>query len=94
MTDTAVRPGFRPTKPRTGDGTSVTSTYTELSKRIREAGLLERTHGYYGWVAAILTLALGGAVAGARLRRAESGADCSVGHTSLTGLGVDFPAAG
>lgn len=64
MTDAAVLPGFRPTKPRTGDGTSITSTYTDLSKRVREAGLLERTYGYYGWVAAILTVALGGAVAG------------------------------
>ncbi|GII99819.1 fatty acid desaturase [Sediminihabitans luteus] len=64
MTSTTVQPGFRATKPRTGDGTSITSTYTALSQRVREAGLLGRTHTYYMVTLGVLTLALAGCVAG------------------------------
>lgn len=59
-----VRDGFRPTRPRTADEQPVTSTYTALSRTVRDAGLLHRTHGYYLWTLAILTLALGGIVTG------------------------------
>ncbi|WP_265522109.1 fatty acid desaturase family protein [Oerskovia flava] len=64
MSTAAVQPGFRATTPRRGDGSTVTSTYTALSRTVRDAGLLHRTHGYYAWTLGILTLALGGAVAG------------------------------
>nr|WP_286219397.1 acyl-CoA desaturase [Paraoerskovia sediminicola] len=55
-------PGFRATRPRTSDPRALTSTYTELSRAVREAGLLRKTYGYYGVMAAVLTLALGGLV--------------------------------
>ncbi|WP_240644089.1 fatty acid desaturase family protein [Antribacter gilvus] len=42
----------------------MTSTYTALSQTVREAGLLHRTHGYYLWTLATLTLAFGGLVTG------------------------------
>jgi fatty acid desaturase len=64
MTSATVRPGFRATRPRTDDGKTVTSTYSALSRTVRDAGLLHRTHAYYLWMLAVLTLALGGAVAG------------------------------
>ncbi|MDF9876524.1 fatty acid desaturase family protein [Cellulosimicrobium cellulans] len=64
MTSAAVRPGFRATRPRTDEPGAVTSTYSALSRTVRDAGLLHRTHGYYLWTLAVLTLALGGAVAG------------------------------
>jgi len=52
---------------RAGDrlmGQRLTSSYTELSRRVREEGLLDRTRGFYGLVFAGLMLALAGAVAG------------------------------
>ena len=64
MTSAAVRPGFRATRPRAEDGTTVTSTYSALSRTVRDAGLLERAQGYYLWTLGLLTLALGGIVAG------------------------------
>ncbi|MFB7886556.1 fatty acid desaturase family protein [Cellulosimicrobium cellulans] len=64
MTSAAVRPGFRATRSRTDEPGAVTSTYSALSRTVRDAGLLHRTHGYYLWTLAVLTLALGGAVAG------------------------------
>ncbi|MBN0041267.1 acyl-CoA desaturase [Cellulosimicrobium cellulans] len=64
MTSAAVRPGFRATRPRTDEPGAVTSTYSALSRTVRDAGLLHRTHGYYLWTLAVLALALGGAVAG------------------------------
>lgn len=64
MTSAAVRPGFRATRPRTDDPGAVTSTYSSLSRTVRDAGLLHRTHAYYLWMLAALTLALGGSVAG------------------------------
>jgi fatty acid desaturase len=41
-----------------------TSTYTALSRTVRETGLLRRTYGYYAWTGGVLTVALAGAVAG------------------------------
>jgi len=64
MTSAAVRPGFRATRPRTDEPGAVTSTYSALSRTVRDAGLLHRTHAYYLWTLGVLTLALGGAVAG------------------------------
>ena len=43
---------------------SVVSSYTALSKQVREAGLLARATSYYLWLIAILTVALGGLVTG------------------------------
>ncbi|ROS75286.1 acyl-CoA desaturase [Cellulomonas sp. PhB143] len=61
---TTVTPGFRPTTPRSGSARNVTSTYTELSRAVREAGLLRKTPVFYGVMAGVLTLALAGCVAG------------------------------
>jgi fatty acid desaturase len=41
-----------------------TSSYSALSREIREAGLLGRAYGYYLWTGVGLALALAGAVAG------------------------------
>ena len=54
---------MRATKPRSGD-TNPTRHYTALSQVVRETGLLNRTRGFYGILLGILTLALGGAIAG------------------------------
>jgi fatty acid desaturase len=59
-----VRDGFRPTRPRDPDAQPVTSTYTSLARAVRDAGLLDRAHGYYAWTLAALTVALGGIVTG------------------------------
>lgn len=45
----------------------LTSSYTDLSRRVREHGLLERTRGFYVLVFAGLMLALGGAITGLML---------------------------
>ncbi len=51
--------------PSTGRRTAPgTSSYTALSQRVREAGLLRRTYGYYAWTGGVLVAALGGLVAG------------------------------
>jgi fatty acid desaturase len=42
----------------------MTSSYTELSRKVRELGLLRRARTLYGVVFALLVLALGGAIAG------------------------------
>ena len=64
MTSAVVQPGFRATRPKSEDGAAVTSTYTALSRTVRDAGLLERAQGYYLWTLGVLTLALGGVVTG------------------------------
>ncbi|OJX95365.1 MAG: acyl-CoA desaturase [Micrococcales bacterium 73-15] len=43
---------------------AVVSTYTALSKQVRDAGLLARATGYYLWLVAVLTACLAGLVAG------------------------------
>ncbi|WP_402468717.1 fatty acid desaturase family protein [Isoptericola aurantiacus] len=43
---------------------AVTSTYAALSRTVRDAGLLHRTHSYYLWTLGVLTAALGGVVTG------------------------------
>jgi fatty acid desaturase len=53
MTTTALR----------ADNT-VTSTYSALSRTVRDAGLLHRTHAYYLWTLGVLTAALGGVITG------------------------------
>jgi fatty acid desaturase len=45
-------------------GQRLTSSYTELSRRVRELGLLHRARGRYALVFAVLLLALGGAITG------------------------------
>jgi len=45
-------------------GGRLASSYTDLSRRIREEGLLARTPGFYIFVFAALMLALSGAIAG------------------------------
>ncbi|MCB7137984.1 fatty acid desaturase family protein [Cellulosimicrobium marinum] len=64
MTSAALRPGFRPTRPRSENPSAVTSTYSALSREVRDAGLLDRARSYYLWTLGVLTLALGGVVAG------------------------------
>ena len=44
-------------------GAPHTSSYSALSRAVREAGLLRRAHGYYLAVGVVLALALGGAAA-------------------------------
>ena len=51
------------TKPR-GDATNPTTEYSALLHTVRDAGLLRRRTGFYFLVFGIITLALGGAVAG------------------------------
>lgn len=41
-----------------------TSSYTALSRVVRESGLLRRAYGYYLTIGAVIAVALGGAVAG------------------------------
>lgn len=64
MASDLVTSVVRPTRPRTDDPRAVTSTYTALARTVRDAGLLERSYGYYAWTLGILTLALGGIVTG------------------------------
>jgi fatty acid desaturase len=50
---------LRSTKSRTGQTPGdVTRAYTQISRLVKDAGLLERTRGFYGALAAGLTLAL------------------------------------
>jgi fatty acid desaturase len=57
----------RPIGQRSGDrgtGRHLASSYTDLTHRVREEGLLGRTLGFYMLLSAGLILALGGAIAG------------------------------
>lgn len=47
MTSLPLSTGVRATRPRTARPDGATSTFTSLSKRVREAGLLERRRGFY-----------------------------------------------
>lgn len=62
---TSALPGeIRLTKPRSGDGKSVTSSYTALMRTVREAGLLHRHRAFYFVLTGILVVAAAGAVTG------------------------------
>ncbi len=54
---------IRRTRPRQ-ESSPVTKSYTAVSKEVRDAGLLDRTRGFYGALAGGLLAALGAAVAG------------------------------
>jgi fatty acid desaturase len=56
VTFTRTRPG--------GDGASPTTEYSALLRTVRDAGLLRRRTGFYWMVFGIVTLALGGTIAG------------------------------
>lgn len=53
-----------PTPTRARSTVDVTSTYTALSRTVRDAGLLNRAVRYYVWTLVVLGVALAGAVAG------------------------------
>ncbi|MGN6273572.1 MAG: fatty acid desaturase family protein [Protaetiibacter sp.] len=55
---------LRETRPRTGDATNPTHTFTQLSHTVRDAGLLRRAGWFYALIGGILLLALGGAITG------------------------------
>lgn len=63
MSTSALPVGFRPTKPRDPDQPAYTTTYAELMRAVKDAGLLRRAPGFYGSVFAGLTLALAGLAA-------------------------------
>lgn len=52
------------TRPRTGPALDVTSTFTALTRQVRDAGLLRRAQWFYAALGGGLLLALGGAVTG------------------------------
>ncbi|MFC4224642.1 fatty acid desaturase family protein [Lysinibacter cavernae] len=64
MTQPTLIGQLRLTQPRLGTGAGNTNSYSALMKTIREAGLLRRRVGFYVTMFAILTVALGGAIAG------------------------------
>ncbi|NLF04466.1 MAG: acyl-CoA desaturase [Actinomycetales bacterium] len=65
MTLTAVDAGFRPTTPRRdGLGVASAQTYRELLRTVREAGLMDRTRGYYIGILIVLGFATVGAATG------------------------------
>ncbi len=64
MTQPILTGNIRPTRPRSGDGSSPTSSYSALMKTVREAGLLRRTIGFYVTTFSVLVVALGGAITG------------------------------
>ncbi|WP_418276605.1 fatty acid desaturase family protein [Isoptericola jiangsuensis] len=64
MSPTATHPGLSAPREGTSPSAAVTSTYSALSREVRDQGLLNRAVGYYGWTLAALTTALGGLVAG------------------------------
>ncbi|TXN30917.1 fatty acid desaturase family protein [Lacisediminihabitans profunda] len=64
MTSTApAQPLFLKTKPKSGRA-NPTTEYSALLHTVRDAGLLRRRTGFYFLVFGLITLALGGAVAG------------------------------
>lgn len=63
-TTIALRPGFRPTRPREASFPHLTRAYTDVAATIRERGLLDRAYGFYSWVGAALALALAGCLTG------------------------------
>ncbi len=67
MTHASTTPppsGVRLTRPRAAGTVDVTSTFTALSKTVRDAGLLRRARWFYLLLGTGLLLALGGAIAG------------------------------
>jgi fatty acid desaturase len=64
MSPTATRPGPPVSRRATTAHGALASTYSALSREVRDEGLLNRAVGYYGWTLAALTLALGGLVTG------------------------------
>lgn len=54
----------RSTVPRDADAVSLTASYSELMRTVRDAGLLRRREGFYYAVFAGLALALGGIITG------------------------------
>ncbi|TXK18636.1 acyl-CoA desaturase [Homoserinibacter sp. GY 40078] len=55
---------IRTTRPRAAGAGDSTSTFTALSRTVREAGLLRRARWFYALLGGGLLLALGGAIAG------------------------------
>jgi len=60
---TAV-PRIIPTRPRREPGDAITSTFSALSRTIRDAGLLRRRYAFYIVLMSVLALALGGTITG------------------------------
>jgi fatty acid desaturase len=56
-----------PAGPGLGPSASAGSSFTSLSRRVRDAGLLGRTTGFYAWLLAGLSIALGATLAGVAL---------------------------
>jgi len=64
ISQTAGPGRIRETRPRAGEAIDPTRTFTQLSRTVRETGLLRRSGWFYSLLGGGLLLALGGAITG------------------------------